>query len=74
MKMSFVFLRKIAPTLTALIITSNMIFGQTFTTNSCAAEQIMQIACHECHENFYADVSQSHAKCPHCGHSNEFSG
>ena len=39
-----------------------------------AYEQIMTISCHDCHENFDADISASHAICPHCGHSNEFDG
>ena len=39
-----------------------------------AYEQIMTISCHDCHENFDADISASHATCPHCGHSNEFDG
>lgn len=46
----------------------------TLDYNSSACEQIMTISCHDCHENFDADISASHAICPHCGHSNEFDG
>jgi hypothetical protein len=46
----------------------------TLAYNSSACEQIMTISCHDCHENFDADISASHATCPHCGHCNEFDG
>ena len=46
----------------------------TLAYNSSACEQIMTISCHDCHENFDADISASNAICPHCGHSNEFDG
>ena len=48
--------------------------SDTLNYNTSAYEQIMTISCHDCHENFDADISASHAICPHCGYSNEFDG
>ena len=63
----------------ALMITETIAANSSAVTTSvnntpAAHEQIMTISCHDCHENFDADISATHANCPHCGHSNEFSG
>lgn len=63
----------------ALMITETIAANSSAVTTSvnntpAAHEQIMTISCHDCHENFDADVSATQATCPHCGHSNEFSG
>ncbi|MCR5556807.1 MAG: hypothetical protein K6F75_04500 [Butyrivibrio sp.] len=74
MKTGIGVLKTLAVVITAIVLVSNMTYGKKCEAENNVKEQIMEIACHYCHENFSADVSQSHVNCPHCGETNEFSG
>ena len=67
-------IKTFAVAITVIALASNMTSGINREADINVTAQIMEIACLYCHENFSADVSQSHAICPHCGETNEFSG
>ena len=46
----------------------------TITLDNELPSNFMQISCEHCHENFAADMNTNSAKCPHCGHYNDFAG